>query len=292
MSLHESFLQYREFFYLKIAAGLSVAAVVAYICHDPVEAPNGGTWLGYTLGVLGVAMVAWLAWFGVRKRQYSSSLGSVQGWLSAHVYLGLAVLVVATLHTGFQTGWNVHTLAYALLVIVVASGIVGVVLYRLCPRLITDTMGDATRRDLLSAIGETNHAMLRLADRIGGDVHDIILANIDRTRLGGSVFERFVRFQPRSAGGIKSGAGVPTVSREDANRYLYDAMTVSTDAQRTQDLRALASLIGHKDQLVTRLNRELWLRALLEAWLFVHVPATVALLVALPAHVLAVFLYW
>ena len=34
------------------------------------------------------------------------------------------------------------------------------------------------------------------------------------------------------------------------------------------------------------------LRALLEVWLFVHVPLTVALLAALTAHIVSVFYYW
>jgi hypothetical protein len=34
------------------------------------------------------------------------------------------------------------------------------------------------------------------------------------------------------------------------------------------------------------------LKALLEIWLYVHVPATFALLAALAAHIVSVFYYW
>ena len=34
------------------------------------------------------------------------------------------------------------------------------------------------------------------------------------------------------------------------------------------------------------------LKALLEVWLYVHVPLTVALLAALTAHIVSVFYYW
>ena len=34
------------------------------------------------------------------------------------------------------------------------------------------------------------------------------------------------------------------------------------------------------------------LRALLEVWLYVHIPATIALLAALTAHIISVFYYW
>jgi hypothetical protein len=50
-------------------------------------------------------------------------------------------------------------------------------------------------------------------------------------------------------------------------------------------------LIRRKAQL-DRLRRQMRLRALLEVWLFVHVPLTVALLAALTAHIVSVFYYW
>src|ERR671937_308841 len=107
--MHESFLVYRSFRYLKLSLALMLLSI-----------------LGYTLGTLGALLILWLLWFGVRKRQYHSRLGQVTGWLSGHVYLGSALLVVATLHSGFQFGWNVHTLTYVLMVVVIASGFYGV----------------------------------------------------------------------------------------------------------------------------------------------------------------------
>ena len=76
---------------------------MAYAWHQPAVKPYGGTWLGYTLGSIGALLVLWLMWFGVRKRRYSSNAGTVQGWLSAHVYLGTSLLVIATLHTGWKS---------------------------------------------------------------------------------------------------------------------------------------------------------------------------------------------
>jgi hypothetical protein len=34
------------------------------------------------------------------------------------------------------------------------------------------------------------------------------------------------------------------------------------------------------------------LRALLDIWLYVHVPVTIALIAALTAHIISVFYYW
>jgi len=56
---------------------------------------------------------------GVRKRRCCSGTGSLQGWTSSHVYIGTSLLVIVTLHTAFEFGWNVHTAAYALMVLVI-----------------------------------------------------------------------------------------------------------------------------------------------------------------------------
>ena len=122
--MHDSFLTYANKRYLWVALVLLLGSIVAYIWHDPSPHPNGGTWLGYTLGTIGALLIYWLTTYGLRKRSYASNLGSVGGWLSAHVYLGTALLLIALLHSGFQFSWNVHTLAFVLMTLVIVSGFV------------------------------------------------------------------------------------------------------------------------------------------------------------------------
>jgi hypothetical protein len=47
-----------------------------------------------------------------------------------------------------------------------------------------------------------------------------------------------------------------------------------------------------KAEALARARRQIHITALLEGWLFVHVPATFALLAALAVHIVSVFLYW
>ena len=70
--MHESILVYRRFRYLKWALMLTIVSLAVYAYHAPVEPPNGGTWLGYTLGTIGALLIFWLAWLGIKKRSYTS----------------------------------------------------------------------------------------------------------------------------------------------------------------------------------------------------------------------------
>ena len=55
---------------------------------------------------------------------------------------------------------------------------------------------------------------------------------------------------------------------------------------------ALAFVLVEKDQLLSRARRALRLKTILDLWLYIHVPLSIALLAALVVHVLAVFIYW
>src|SRR6185312_11270101 len=132
---HESFLAYERFRFLKWGALLVFVSVVLYLTVRPWGQPYGGGWTGYTLGTIGVALILWLTWFGYRKRTYNDDHGRLAARLSAHVYLGIGLFFVATLHTGFHFGWNIHTIAYALMCLVIGSGVFGGYAYVRYPRL-------------------------------------------------------------------------------------------------------------------------------------------------------------
>jgi len=64
MITNESILVYRGLRYFKWALALVIVASVAYAFHNAIPVPNGGTWLGYTLGTIGALLILLLVWDG------------------------------------------------------------------------------------------------------------------------------------------------------------------------------------------------------------------------------------
>src|SRR3546814_3728118 len=97
---HEGFLRYAGFRWAKISGGLCLLIIVSYALVDVTPRHNGGSWYGYTLGTIGAGLNLWLTALGYRKRKMTNDYWSLKAWTSAHVYLGLSLIVVGTWHTG------------------------------------------------------------------------------------------------------------------------------------------------------------------------------------------------
>lgn len=292
--MHESILVFRGRRYLWLALALSALAIFAYWVDDPQEPANGGTVLGYTLGTAGLLLIAWLSWFGVRKRHYSSTLGSVQGWLSAHVYIGLALVVIVLLHSGFQFGYNVHTLAFALMVLVVVSGLYGVFVYIRLPRKLSENRGDATRAELYEQLEDIDNRSRRTAAKLGDEYGELVTSGISRTQLGSTLWSRLHRRDESQVIIRQGGESKVTANpgQEAALDWLADRQSRSQDAADAAIIGELSALLRNKRRLLKQLGDELSMQARLEVWLYAHVPLTAALLAALVVHILTVFIYW
>ena len=294
--MHESILAYRGRRYLWLASAVCLAAIAAYVWHNPPEPPNGGTWLGYTLGTVGAVLILWLMAFGVRKRSYGSTLGKVQGWLSAHVYLGSALLVIVTLHTGFQFGWNVHTLAYGLMCLVIISGVFGTVFYLRYPAQMNANRAGTNRELMLAEIADLDQKAVRLAKSMPEEFGELVSSNRDRTVLGGGPLallmgtDRSRVVLPTGAGGQASP--LPNAGQQATLHWLGDRLARNTDGTVGPRIQDLLTLVGARKAALDRLRRDLRLQAWLDVWLYFHVPVAFALLAALTAHVASVFVYW
>ena len=268
---HISFLKHRRFRWLWVALLLSVVSILGYALIDQEPRPNGGSWYGYTLGTIGLLLIVWLSLLGIRKRRMTEGSWSLKAWTSAHVYLGLSLIVVGTLHTGFQIGWNVHTLAYVLMMIVILSGIWGVYAYAALPKELSANRGTMTGGDMLDRIADIDKKLESAAQPLDRGSCDLVLDVLRQDVFYGSALSRLTNSYPGCAT-KKALAGI-SASGSDAEARVHELLT-------------------NRAEQLAQMRRYLRIKSMLEVWLFIHIPATIALLAALLAHVISVFYYW
>ena len=282
---HQSFLEFKRYRYLKLALALLLLLASLYIWHRnfefamPGNTGYGGTWMGYTLGSIATALILWLLWLGIRKRRYRSSHSSLQGWVSAHVYLGVSTVFIALLHSGFEMGINLHTLTLALLIVVVVSGIYGVIIFVRVPTEMTEKMGDDSLKELLGQIQNIDLQARKVALQLSDEVNALVLAAARDTRMTGSLYDELV---------IRRMRPCPTQVAVDRLQVL--AGKLKDDKARAG--REVFALMVNRNSAVQRVRQELRSLARLRRWLLWHVPVSIALLFALTAHIVSVFIYW
>ena len=275
---HESFLRYRRFRWFKIGTLISLIAITIYLLVDVQPRHNGGSWLGYILGTIGALLILWLSMLGIRKRAMTRGRWSLKAWTSAHVYLGLALIIIGTLHTGFQFGWNVHTLAYVLMMLVILSGIYGISVYAILPQGLSDSRSEMTGPQMIEAVRNLDKQIRISAQPLSDADSDVVLGSLGEDPFGGGVWRRLSGSYPRCG-------------NRQALRIMRGRLADATGKQAAA-IEQVVTLLERKAAALQRVRGYVRRRALLEIWLYVHVPLTFVLIAALLAHVVSVFFYW
>jgi hypothetical protein len=276
-STHEGFLRHKSFRWFKIAFILSLLATVGYIMIDVKPRPNGGTWYGYLLGVVGTLLIFWLTMLGVRKRIPTRKPWSLKGWTSAHIYLGISLAVIGTLHTGFQIDWNVHTLAYILMMLVILSGLWGISAYTVLPKKMSLNREELTENQMLEGLRSMDRQLHDVAQPLDHRYAELVRKSLQEDPFGGGLLRRVIGLYPKN----KARTDLAKLSQE-----------VALPPGGDNPIERLDGLLARKDYKLQRLRKHLQYKARLEIWLYFHVPLTFALIAALSAHIISVFFYW
>jgi len=292
--MHTPLLAWRRFRYLRWALVLMLASIALYTSQhwNVAQPPNGGTWQGYVLGTLGALLIVWLTLLGARKRSYRSTMGTVEGWTSAHVYLGLSLIVIGTLHCAFQFGLNVHTLAYVLMCLVIVSGIYGLYSYMNLPvRVAADRLGEGADAELAELV-QLDRQIRQVLDRSDANLQAMALSALDLTLLGGSRWGRLLGRDRSKVVPATGGAPVANAEQRVMIRELSSRIPNASKQAEAEVLHQLLALFGRRQVILRSLRRNAQRQALLKVWLRFHIPLTFALLAALFTHIIAVFIYW
>lgn len=297
--MSENMLTYRKSYYLYISMALILFSYLVYRTQAGIEGSNGGTPQGYILGTLGAVLIVWLALLGIRKRSFQMRLGSVKAWVSAHVYLGSSLLVVASFHSAFQLGFNIHSLAFILLLLVIFSGFYGVFSYIRYPSKIAALADGRSGEESLALLNRLKDEILDICGKLDSELQMTVSSAIERTDIGGSTLDMLLARDKSTMCRNVFGKNeitrvdiVPNPAQQPLIDFIAKRIPRGRRANEPELLLNLLNLLTRRQQLLEDLRASLKLKARTRVWLFVHTPISIALLVALLIHVVSVFFYW
>src|SRR5205085_7427724 len=91
-------------------------------------------------GTIALSIFVFAALLGLRKKLVLWRIGTAQRWLRAHIWLTLLTLPLVLLHSGFRLGGPMTELLILLYVIVMVSGIYGLILQHYMPTMMMERL--------------------------------------------------------------------------------------------------------------------------------------------------------
>ncbi len=265
-----------------LTLALSTAAYVPYA--SSVGGARGGRVLGLVYGVSGYLLIIFAGLLGVRKKFRARRFGRAQTWMRGHLWLGLLSLPLILFHAGFAFRGPLTFALMMLLVVVIGSGIVGAVLQHFLPTIITREIQMETIHEEIPSI---RAQLIAEADKLvtatTGNAQPLLVEEVfgEEERRFSNVYVTEIR------------------------PYLENAITNRTLDSRTRSAELFASLRRllppNFHSAITDLegiceeNREVKqqqrFHSLLHAWLVVHAPLAIALIVLAGIHAFVAMQY-
>lgn len=304
---------------------VSALAIVWFImaCVGEAAFPSGSSLPGFTFGVAGGAICFFEFLLWPRKKLRTMRIGRTQAWMRAHIWLGLLAVPLLVLHTGFRWGGPLSTVLMVLFLVVVASGVWGLVLQQFLPRML---LQDVPAETIYSQIDRVVHQYTEEADRLvlatcgpevgpNGEVMRPDAAReepapspvlvVGAVRSAGSVQGRvlltraptapvpnsealrhFFRdaVKPYLVAGAASGSALADPTRSAS---VFEEVRTRVPPAAHGAVAALADLCGQRRQFDVQARVHFWLHN----WLCVHLPLSAALIVLMFVHVFKALKY-
>ena len=281
---------------------LAIISTVAYVLYA-VETPGGargGSAIGLTFGSIGYAMMLYAGLLGARKRVPTWRIGRAQTWMRGHLWLGLLSLLLILFHSGFAFRGPLTLVLMLLFFIVIGSGILGAAIQHYVPGFMT------SRVPLETIYEEIPHVRAQLRDE-ADQLAAAICGPLDKAEA-----EAETERTPEHAPTV-----LVEIEHEDRERfrevYLHKVRPYLADPESPgaeladplrsgetfQALRRLLAPPVHAtlDDLENicveeqQLSRQIRIYRWLHAWLLVHVPLSIALLVLGAVHAVMALRY-
>lgn len=188
-------------------------------------------------------------------------LGRMSTWLHAHVWWGLAAAALVWLHARGAMASPLGLGLEALTLVVTFTGILGLLLFARGPLWLIRAERRIGFEEGFVVASSLDQKLDELCAKIQDDPQTLAHVRAARKSGGGEVASRELE--------------KATAERPEARALLQDAMV----------------LLGQRSRVRAELARLARVRLLMNAWRLVHVPASIALMLALVLHVIQVWWY-
>ena len=283
--------------------------------------PGGASAPGFTFGVVGglIILFEFLLWF--RKKVRVWRIGRAQAWMVAHIWLGLLCLPLFIYHSGFQFNGVLSNILTVLLIVVIASGVWGLILQQLLPRRMLD---DLPAETIYSQIGYLSEQLLLEGEQIvratcgpapgeatkpGDDpeeqaLHMHMVVGAVRTvgQVQGKVLETRastpavpdseglrIFFKTSVAPFLKQGPEPSSPMRHQARAAaMFQELKIQVPRAAHGAIDTLERMCTQRRQWALQARMHFWLHN----WLWIHLPLSVALVVLMVVHAFVAIKYW
>ncbi len=280
------------------------------------EWPGGGSPPGFTFGVAGGLLILFEFALWGRKKVRSWRIGRVQDWMIAHIWLGLLTVPLLVLHSGFRWGGSLSTVLMILFLVVIASGIWGLLLQQYIPsrmlsqvpaetihsqinrmvlfmaddahRLVEATCGplpgeeaEPVETSATSSGAPVSHITVGAVQTVGNVSGKVLLTTVLKAAVPGSEpLRELYRTSIRRylIEGRKSGSPLAIPSKAE---FIFADIRTRLPLATRETIDFLENLCDQRRQL----DRQDRLHRLLHNWVIVHLPLSVALVALMAVHI-------
>jgi hypothetical protein len=256
---------------------------------------TGGSTVGLWYGIIGSGLMVYAGLLAAhRKLPRWTWLGARKVWLKGHIWLGLLSAVFLLCHSGFHWGGPLEFVLWLAVIGVLATGIFGLLLQQILPRLLTVRVPCEAPYEQIPHLCQV---MRRKADALVDTVcgpYNPESPNVETTQAVIKLVEdsrvqlrTFYEHDVRPFLGLTPPRRSPLANPLQAEARFTKISGLTGLADVKEEIGQLATLCEERRQLGDQERIHFWLHA----WLAVHVPLSVGLLVLAVAHVVTA-LYW
>lgn len=271
-----------------VALGAAALALHAWLDRRTPGGLTGGSTAGLWYGLSGTALVVFAGLLSaVRRAAGWTWLPPRRWWLRGHVWLGLLSAVFLLCHGGFRWGGPLERLLWVVFGLTLATGALGLALQQFLPGLITLRVPCEAPYEQIPHVCQV---MGRKADALMETAEAALAPPGPEASGAAGAWRRLLSFYeaevwPFLTGPYRRQAFLADPARADA---AFDRLRAVAELGPVQEQVTQLKGLCRERRLLAEQER---LHAWLHAWLLVHVPLAVALLVLGAAHATVALFY-